>query len=110
VKSIKEGLSNRELHEKHGVSAETVRHVRRFMIAQGWTAPKRDDPKPAKSGPGSKPPRPRMTGADLLRKYPAVVRSLRKGKTMKQTPALRGVSTNTVRVVKRALVAQGGIP
>jgi len=48
-----------------------------------------------------------MTGADLIRKYPAVVRSLRKGKTMKQASVLAGVSVNTVLVVRRALKARG---
>ncbi len=48
-----------------------------------------------------------MTGADLIRKYPAVVRALRKGKMMKQAADLAGVSVNTARVVRRALVNRG---
>ncbi len=75
------------------------------MMERGWTPPKRERPKKAKPEP--KPRKPRMTGADLIRKYPVVVRALRKGQMMKQAADLAGVSVNTVRVVRRALVARG---
>jgi hypothetical protein len=78
------------------------------MMERGWTQPKRERPKKVKPEP--KPRKPRLTGPDLIRKYPAVVRSLRKGKTMKQASDLAGVSVNTARVVRRALKAQGGMP
>ena len=110
VESLKAGLSTREIYAKHGTCAETVRHVRRFMVERGWKAPKREGPKTVKPKPTPKPRKPRMTGADLVLKYPAVARALRKGKTMKQVSALAGVSVNTVRVVRRALLAQGGMP
>lgn len=106
VESLKAGLSIKEIHAKHGICAETVRHIRRFMVERGWTIPQRKRPKAVKP----KPPKPRMTGTDLIRKYPGVVRSLRKGKTMKQASALAGVSINTICIVRRALIAQGEMP
>ncbi len=67
VDSLKAGLSIRQIYAKHGACAETVHHVRRFMMERGWTPPKRERPKKAKPEP--KPRKPRMTGADLIRKY-----------------------------------------
>ena len=107
VESLKAGLSTSEIHAKHGICAETVRHIRRFMVERGWTIPQRKRPKAVKPKPEPKPPKPRMTGTDLIRKYPGVVHSLRNGKTMYQASVLAGVSLNTVHVVTRALIAQG---
>lgn len=51
-----------------------------------------------------------MTVEERLQKHSGVVFWLRAGKTMKHVANLEGVSINTVRIVKRALITQGEIP
>lgn len=103
-------MTVRAIKEQHGTCAETVRHIRRFMVAGGWTpAPKPARPKVVRPKPVPKPPRVGMTAEERLQKHAGVVFWLRAGKTMKQAAGLENVSVSTVKIVRRALVAQGEV-
>ena len=105
--ALKAGMAVRAINQQYGAVPETVRHVRRFMEAGGWTPPPKP-PRPmiVRPKPEPKPPRVGMTLEERLQKYSGVVFWLRAGKTMPEVAKLEGVSLNTVRVVKRALVAR----
>lgn len=109
VVSLKTGLSTAEIKRKHGTCAETVRRIRKIMMAGGWVPPIREKPKKERPVREPRPPRVGMTKEERLQKYPGVASGLRAGKTMKQVAELEGVSVNTVRVVRRALLSQGEV-
>jgi len=110
VEALKAGMAVRAINKQYGAVPETVRHVRRFMEAGGWTPPPKP-PRPmiVRPKPEPKPPRVGMTVEERLQKYPGVAFWLRAGKTMPEVAKLEGVSLNTVRIVKRAMVAQGEV-
>ncbi len=107
VEALKAGQSTPELKRTHGICAETVRHIRRFMMEEGWTPPKREPAEIVRPVREPAPPRVGMTAEKRLQKYSGVALWLRAGKTMAQAAEQEGVSVNTVQVVRRALVAQG---
>ena len=107
VEMLKAGRSVREIKVKHGACPETVRHVRRFMIGDGWTPPVHVAKRIERQKVEPRPPRLGMTQEERLQKCSGVVFWLREGKTVKQAAELEGLSVNTVRVVRRALVARG---
>jgi len=104
---LKAGHSTAAIKVKHGTCSETVRHIRRFMIDEGWTPPVRVVKAIVRSKPEPRPPRVGMTVEERLQRHSGIVFWLREGKTMKQAAELEGVSVNTVRVVSRALLVQG---
>ncbi len=110
VESLKAGQITAEINVKYQTCGETVRRVRRIMVAGGWIPPKRERTKVVRPKREPRPPRVGMTSEERLEKYPGIVGWLRAGKTRVETAALEGVSVNTVRVVKRALGAQGKVP
>jgi uncharacterized protein YerC len=107
VEMLKDGHSGRAIKAKHGTCAETVRHVRRFMIQGGWTPPVRVPKKTVRPPRQPRPPRVGMTAEERLQKHSGVAFCLRAGKTNAEVAELEHVSVNTVRVVRRALVVQG---
>lgn len=115
VESLKAGLITAEIKLTHGTCAETVRRIRRIMEAGGWTAPERERVKQAPTKPQRpkrepRPPKVGMTRDERLLRYLGVVKWLQAGKTNADVASLEGVSINTVRVVRRALGAQGKVP
>lgn len=104
VEALKAGMTARAIKRKFGTCTETVSHVRRFMVEGGWTPP----PQPVKPGETRLRP-PRMSGANLMAKYPDVVFWLREGKIIAQAAKLAGVSYPTARTVKRAMRANGEV-
>ncbi len=109
VESLKAGLSTVEIKAKRGTCPETLRRIRRIMMDDGWTPPKRDPTKVVRAAREPGPPRVGMTTEERLQKHSGVAFWLRAGKTMAQAAHQEGVSVNTVRVVRRALVAQGEV-
>ena len=109
VESLKAGLITAEINAKHRTCAETVRRVRRIMEASGWIPPIWEKAKVVRPKREPRLPKVGMTAEERLVKYPGIVGWLRAGKTMAEAAALEGVSVNTVKVVRRALVAQGEV-
>ncbi len=110
VESLKAGLSTVEIKAKDGTCPETLRRIRRIMMEAGWTPPKRERTKDVRPTREPRPPRVGMTTEERLQKHSGVAFWLGSGKTMAQAADQEGVSVNTVRVVSRALVAQGELP
>lgn len=106
---LKAGHTTAEIKREHGICAETVRHIRRFMLDDGWVAPISEKKKKVTPLREPRPPKVGMTKEERLQKYSGVVFWLRAGRTMKQAAKLGGVSLNTVGVVRRALVRDGEI-
>ena len=108
VEMLKAGHPTREIKEKHGTCAETVRRIRRIMMDECIpTIPMRVPTKIVRPAPEPRPPRVGMTAEERLQKRSGVAFLLRAGKTMAQVAEFEKVSVNTVRVVRRALVARG---
>jgi hypothetical protein len=72
VEMLKDGHSGRAIKAKHGTCAETVRHVRRFMIQGGWTPPVRVPKKTVRPPREPRPPRVGMTAEERLHKHSGV--------------------------------------
>lgn len=105
MESLKAGETVSAIKKKHGTCAETVRHVRRFMVAGGWTPLERIVTKAERPKPAPRPPRVGMTSEQRLQKHAGVVVWVRAGKNDQEVAELASVSVNTVRVVRRALAA-----
>ena len=96
-------MSVREVMERHGLSKPTVGLIRQAMMAAGWVPPVRP-PKVRVYVP--RPHRPPLTPAELVGRHAAVVFWLRSGnRSIAWIAARTGKSGNTVRLVKRLLIA-----
>lgn len=106
VRDFRAGASVREVMERHRLSNPTVCIIRRAMKAAGWVQP-RKPPKVRVYVP--RPPRPPpLTPADLVERHADVAFWLRAGNRSIAWIAVRtGKSDNTVRLVKRLLIAKG---